>query len=69
MKLKKFSLISKVDDINEIEFESVHVSKKEFIDYSELVNIMSNIVKKIIRQIEEYIKDLIGYVETRNNEY
>lgn len=69
MKLKKFSLISKVDDINEIEFESVHVSKKEFIDYSELVTIMSNIVKKIIRQIEEYIKDLIGYVETRNNEY
>lgn len=69
MKLKKFSLISKVDDINEIEFESVHVSKKEFIDYSKLVTIMSNIVKKIIRQIEEYIKDLIGYVETRNNEY
>ena len=69
MKLKKFSLISKVDDINEIEFESVHVLKKEFIDYSELVTIMSNIVKKIIRQIEEYIKDLIGYVETRNNEY
>lgn len=69
MKLKKFSLISKVDDVNEIEFESVHVSKKEFIDYSKLVTIMSNIVKKIIRQIEEYIKDLIGYVETRNNEY
>lgn len=53
--LKKFSLISKGDDITGIDLENVHFLKKEFIDYSEFVTITRQTLDSLVSDAYQMI--------------
>lgn len=53
--LRKFSLVAKGDDITGIEIEDVHLLKKEFIDYSELVTITRQTLDSLVSDAYQII--------------
>ena len=53
--LKKFSLISKGDDITGIDVKNVHFLKKEFIDYSEFVTITRQTLDSLVSDAYQMI--------------
>ena len=53
--LKKFSLVSKGDDITGIEVKNVELLKKEFIDYNELVTITRQTIDSLISDAYQMI--------------
>ncbi|SDU79553.1 hypothetical protein SAMN04489737_0919 [Arcanobacterium phocae] len=66
--LKKFSEISKVDDMAEIENNNVHLLKKQFIDYNELVTVtrqtLDSLVSDAYQMILLDVKELNFHVLT-----
>ena len=54
--LKKFSVVSRGDDRTGIENNNVHLLKKEFIDYSELVTVTRQTLDSLVSDAYQMIK-------------